>query len=1118
MWSVLASSWRVVVLRAVADRVILAAALITILLATMLVAAGPIYADAVSLSAVRRTLVDAEVQDGNAVVTSRVTPQAFVDTNERASTEIMSAFRFTGGSILRRGTSDSYALPEQPGNQVTELTVFRFFDQIEEHATLVDGAWPVAGGVPYEVAIAEPVAATLGLSTGDELELTNRRDDSAVVNVKISGIYTVDDAIDPFWYGDELDINGIDVGSSFTTHGPFVVSIETFFNAMTPFSSEVNWRVYPVHDNLIVGEVDDLRRELERLEGRLNADRAAGNRMRVETGLIQILREAERSLLVTRSSVLIITVQLAVLAGYALLLTAGLLVESRQVETNLLRSRGGSSTQILAMAILEGLLLTVPAALVAPWLAAWALRMLNVVGPLADIDLVIVPVVTRASYIVAGLAALGALFALTVPAYRAAQRFGDIHAQRSREAPRGIVQRAGIDIALLVIAFIGIWQLRRFGAPITETVQGRLGIDPLLIATPALGLLAGGVVALRTLPLISRFAESVTSRSTLLVPALGAWQVARRPLRYARAALLLVLATGIGLFAVSYATTWRTSQDDQAGYQIGADLRIEPDRRVGTGIPAYLLRDAYEDIPGFNEVVPVQREFGQLARSVSTVRYVILDAERAADVVIFRPDLAGEPFDELMSRIAAQRARPVSIPLPGEPARIAVEALFLTEPIPPGTQIPEDVRPSRLELNPSIRVVLVDGDGQLFRVDLGGLEQSGERERVEADLTYALSDGGRLDPVYPLAVIAIELRTNAPQDIARNARFVVGGVLVSPDAEGDAWQPVPIDLDPEAWEPSVTQLALAVERPSIAVADDESIAGLAVDVSAGATTSDAAIPLVFGFQPAGSEAVESLPVLASADLLVESGLEVGDELPLPSLPGYEGSGLVVGVIEDFPTVDPERGEPVVIDYQSYLAASFTPGAGIQAPDEYWFSIQEDQQAEAAEVLLDAPLSSADIASRSVREASLNSDPVALGTIGSLMLGFVAAAVFAGIGFAVNAAVSARERLLEFALLRAVGLSNRQLLAWLSLENALLVVFGLVAGTLLGVALAWLVLPLLGITQQAAQAVPSVIVVYPWQTIFWLEMSIVVVLLLAVGLLAVMLRRMGLGALLRLGEE
>lgn len=1117
MWSVLATSWRVVVRRAVADRIILFAALVTILLAAMLVASGPIYADAVSLSAVRRTLADAEVQDANAEITVRTMSDNYAVANERVNTEVAGAFALTGGEIYRRGTSDSYALPGQPDDNVTDLTVFRFFDQFESRTELTAGAWPEVGASPPETAIPESVAEALDYQVGDELELVNRRDQDVTITVRISGTYQVLNTQDPYWYASELDTTGVEVGSSFTTYGPFYVRTETFFESMTPFSSEINWRVYPMHDNLTVSEVAPMRRQIESLENRLNVGRSTGNQMRVETGLVEILRETERSLLVTRSSVLILTIQLAILAGYALLLTAGLLAESRQVETNLLRSRGAGSNQILAMATMEGILLTVPAAIVAPFLATVVLQAMNVAGPLSDIDLSINPVVTRTSFIISGLAALGCLVALAVPAYRSAQQFGDIRATRSREDSRSIVQRAGLDIGLLLIAVVGFWQLQRFGAPITETVQGRLGIDPLLVAAPAIGLLAGGVVALRTLPLISRLAESVTSRSTLLVPALSAWQVARRPLRYARAALLLMLATGIGLFSVAYATTWRNSQSDQAAFQTGAQLRVEPDRRIGSAVPYWALQDAYSEIPGFEEAMPVQREFGQLSRSTSTARYVILDADRAADTVLLRPDLADGSIEDLMGRISEARIEPATIDLPGAPARIALDVTYQVDPLSPDVEIPPDVRESRLEFNAEMRVALVDADGQIFRIELGEVAQTGEVVRVEGALSHQLDDGTRLRPVYPLQVISIEMRAAGPQDVPRTARLEIDGLLVSPEDSGDVWQPVPVDLSLSNWETSVTDLALARERPAI-MPDEDADAGLALDIFSGATTSEAAIPIVIGFQPAGSPVIESLPVLVSSELMDQSDLEIGDQFPLPSLPGYEGMGTVVGELVEFPTVDPDMGEPIVIDRRSYVAASFSPGDVTIAPDEYWLAVEPEQLDSAIVALSGDPFFSAEVLSRDERETTLQSDPVALGTIGSLMLGFVAAAIFAGIGFAVNAAVSARERLVEFALMRAVGLSNRQLLAWLGLENALLVVFGLVGGTVLGVVLAWLVLPLIAITQEATVAVPDVIVVYPWRTILWLDVSLILVLVAAVGLLAIMLRRMGLGALLRLGEE
>jgi ABC-type antimicrobial peptide transport system permease subunit len=156
--------------------------------------------------------------------------------------------------------------------------------------------------------------------------------------------------------------------------------------------------------------------------------------------------------------------------------------------------------------------------------------------------------------------------------------------------------------------------------------------------------------------------------------------------------------------------------------------------------------------------------------------------------------------------------------------------------------------------------------------------------------------------------------------------------------------------------------------------------------------------------------------------------------------------------------------------------------------------------------------------RSQRATALLNDPVALGVIGALLLGAVSAAGFALIGFMVSAGVTARERTTEFALLRAMGVSPRQLFGWLSLENAFLLAIGLVAGSLLGVGLAWLVLPFITLTQQATAVVPEVQVQIPWGLLGLLYVLALAALVLTIALLSGLLRRMGLAGALRLGEE
>jgi ABC-type antimicrobial peptide transport system permease subunit len=144
--------------------------------------------------------------------------------------------------------------------------------------------------------------------------------------------------------------------------------------------------------------------------------------------------------------------------------------------------------------------------------------------------------------------------------------------------------------------------------------------------------------------------------------------------------------------------------------------------------------------------------------------------------------------------------------------------------------------------------------------------------------------------------------------------------------------------------------------------------------------------------------------------------------------------------------------------------------------------------------------------------------VALGIIGALSLGFVVAGLFAVIGLAVSAAVSARQRRTEFALLRALGLSSGQLSGWLWLENAGVVVVSLAAGTGLGLLIGWVVLPFVTVTQEAAAPFPPPLVQTPWLEIGLLVMVSTLALGVTVVVLAAVLRRIGIGSVLRMGED
>ncbi|HEX5167122.1 MAG TPA: FtsX-like permease family protein, partial [Thermomicrobiales bacterium] len=575
MIAIFVAAWRVMLKRVRASGLVLTTAFTTILLAITLLAAGPIYANSVYLAALQRTIRDAPIREANLEVSATLQPAALAPADEIVSTEIERTFATGSVAIYRTGVSESYALPHADDTDVTDLTVFRYYEDLEDHTALIGGEWPATGTSTdtVEVAISEGTALELQLAIGDDVPVVNRLDETKTVTAIVSGIFAVDDSLDPYWYANELEVAGVEPGSSFTRYGPFVVDEAAFMRVFNQRPATVSWRVVPLIDKMTVDDLPRLRSALSNLEQRIDSGAQIDSRITGSIELAIMLGKVERSLLATRSGVLILTVQLAILAGYALVLSAGLLVDQRRSETVLLRSRGAGVRQMLALALMEGAVLTVPAVVVGPFLAAWLLRLLNVIGPLAGIGLTLHPQVTRTSFVLGGLAGLAAIVTLALPAIASARSSIEGQGGRSRARTRGIWQRGAIDITLLAVAGLAFYQLRRYGLPLTESVRGRLEVDPLLVAAPAIGLLAGALIALRLVPLLAAFAERLTTRRGRAVTVLSAWQVARRPLRYARSALLLILALAIGLFTVSYSSTWRVSQGDQADFQIGADVR-----------------------------------------------------------------------------------------------------------------------------------------------------------------------------------------------------------------------------------------------------------------------------------------------------------------------------------------------------------------------------------------------------------------------------------------------------------------------------------------------------------------------------------------------------------------
>jgi predicted lysophospholipase L1 biosynthesis ABC-type transport system permease subunit len=179
----------------------------------------------------------------------------------------------------------------------------------------------------------------------------------------------------------------------------------------------------------------------------------------------------------------------------------------------------------------------------------------------------------------------------------------------------------------------------------------------------------------------------------------------------------------------------------------------------------------------------------------------------------------------------------------------------------------------------------------------------------------------------------------------------------------------------------------------------------------------------------------------------------------------------------FAPFDP--AQPVVlVDLAEYDVARFLASGATRQADEWWLAIASATEPAVLAALRDRAAGTASVIGRTELTRALSTDPVPLGLISVLGLGSLAAMLFAGIGFLVSSTISTSERIGEFALLRALGLSAAQLSLWLSIESVFLLTVGLVAGSLLGGLLAWLVLPFATLTQTGLAPVPAAAVVIP----------------------------------------
>jgi ABC-type antimicrobial peptide transport system permease subunit len=948
------------------------------------------------------------------------------------------------------------ATPANAGKGNTALLQAASMKGIASHAVLVAGRWPATSGGtrPGAIPAALPVsaAALLHVSAGDVLRLRDQGT-NALVSFDITGVFTRrqgSGAANSYWNLSYIPASGMSTESGSTTYGPLVVSQAAFGTALTMSSG--SWVGQPDMTAFSDSDLNPIAANLTNLSKSLPTASFL-NGAQLTTSLPSVLSGANSDLVVARSVLVISALQLLVLAIAALLAVARLLAAQREGESALLVARGATRSQLTRLTAAEVVPLSALVSIAGAVAGIWLASALASAGPLgtAGIQLAGRPGswsdATAAALVVAVIAVAALLARGATPSPTAAR------VRRGRQAMVAGVARAGLDIALVVLAVLAGWQLRQYSA---ASNSGTAGIDPVLALAPALALAAGSVAALRLLPLAARTTDRLAARGKGLVTSLAGWQFSRMPIRQGSAALLLIMAVAAGTLALAQHESWTRSASDQAIFATGGDVQVNlPAQLEPGGVGA--VTDARGVTHSLAVAADIQASPGEM---------VAVGSAQAPQVARLRGDESRLPAASLFRAITPSGGLPGAVlPAPQPGARAGT--IRLTAAL--GLHLPVSTRDSRAlaaQLGPvTVTLTILDATGSAYQVAAGTLVADGLPHLLAGSL------GGN-QARYPLRVAAITATYLMPLRAAPSLTLTISGLPLA-GWTGDASSPALDDYQASQGLP------LPIAPPGRVSAHVTSRAatftfssGYGQETTGGVPAPPAtAIPAQLVLLPAAAR-VTTIPAIATGAFMDANGAVIGSVVPV-SVEGEEVSLRVVAEVTSFPTVTAPAGALITDlgSVQEYLARQSAPPLPVT---QWWLATADGSVPPALTASVPA---GTDVTSAAGLATAVTSDPLSAAPQLALLAMAAAAALLAITGFWVWIAADVRQRRTEAALLAALGVTRRGAALQLCLEKLLLSLPSSALGVLLGLLVARLIVPAVTLTPTAQQPTPPAVTQY-----------------------------------------
>lgn len=987
------------------------------------------------------------------IQTSEMRTAAVYDNFEASSAKVMAAD--LGGEFVpgaQYGLTSPLAALTHNGKDVTgqggdPAESVRFYDGLQPHAQLVEGAWSSAGVPPgyYPTTVSQALADRISLKAGDTycLRLPTyhvggfRAPQPPLVPVCffLAGIWRPINANDSFWGGEPPTGFALERGAYFTFLPSLIPNVPPNYtpgqtNSVEPSSAYGGQYWAPDLARFHAANVPQALSTLTRVQGEFTV----GRDVSFITGLPAALRRFEARLENARLAGLLVQVSLLAIAFYAVGLMGSLFLDGQLAAVALWRARGWSRRRLWWLLMLQFAVISLLAAPLGLALAFKAVQLLaaGVLGPTAQVSRADLPGLEPA--LVAAVAAGLALLAWQ--ASRATDRgLVDARRQASRPAARPWWRARNLDLLLAAVG-AGLLGYAHFssGATATSDVGGS---DPVSLLLPGL---AVALLAPASLRLLALAPPIVGGRGRPLTGTLTGWQLRRHADQHVGLALLLAFAIAVVLFASTYAATDRANVTDRTGYQAGADVRALFNL---TGQPAPTAAAA--SLPGVVASTQLYRSSGRPGQLGVDATILGIDGAGVLSAA-WRGGALGSSRLDTSTRLLAARD-PDGIVVPGEPMQLSLWVYSSG-------------------FDGRLLAGLTDGLGAPVTVDLGDLKFSDWKQLIAPIkvTTYPLK-------MRSLSVVPTGINLTgaiALSDLAAD------GVVIEKFESADGWW-----RQTQGIDTAVANLPTGTSQSH----DGRPAVGADVDVSGG--------PMVIRPAPG----VKPLPAVVSAGTLEKMGIGLGRPFTL-RMESTDVPMIAVGSVDYFPTLYPGVDDFLLVPRLALLDR-LTRGGSVDAyANEVWLKVAGPTSNVVARLEDTMRASLSELVDRQQLEAAAIEDPLRQSLHAELLIGFLAAVAIVVVAFGLHFLAVTRGRVAEFAILQANGLPWRRVRRGLIAEQLILLAYGLLVGAAMGLLLSWVILPELHLGTAASDLTPPTILVVDRVTALSAAVGLAIACLLA----------------------